>query len=123
MFTVAAIMVRLALAGTGLPAHSARWIIPIIPACAATVTLPATHAWWNVKSTVALALADASSSPNVSICCSLNIRLANNEEHSAPDYLRAEEVALRLITRAEQSSVNLTRKLERRGFDSISQRR
>jgi regulatory protein len=46
--------------------------------------------------------------------------LANNEEHSAPDYLRAEEVALRLITRAEQSSVNLTRKLERRGFDSAA---
>jgi len=45
--------------------------------------------------------ADASSSPNVS------------------SSIRAEKTALRLIARAEQCTNGLTRKLEKRGFDSI----
>ena len=34
-------------------------------------------------------------------------------------YLRAEKTALRLIARAEQCTGGLTRKLEKRGFDSV----
>ncbi|WP_461245756.1 regulatory protein RecX [Treponema sp. R6D11] len=41
------------------------------------------------------------------------------EENEDPSpYLRAEKTALRLIARAEQCTGGLTRKLERRGFDS-----
>jgi len=40
------------------------------------------------------------------------------ETEEISPYLRAEKTALRLIARAEQCTGGLTRKLERRGFDS-----
>jgi len=41
------------------------------------------------------------------------------ETEEISPYLRAEKTALRLIARAEQSVGGLTRKLEKRGFDSV----
>jgi regulatory protein len=40
------------------------------------------------------------------------------ETEELSPYLRAEKTALRLIARAEQCTARLTRKLEKRGFDS-----
>jgi regulatory protein len=44
--------------------------------------------------------------------------LEESENNASTPYLRAEKTALRLIARAEQCTGGLTRKLERRGFDS-----
>jgi regulatory protein len=44
--------------------------------------------------------------------------LKESENNEITPYLRAEKAALRLIARAEQCSGGLTRKLEKRGFDS-----
>jgi regulatory protein len=44
--------------------------------------------------------------------------LEESENNESTPYLRAEKIALRLIARAEQCTGGLTRKLERRGFDS-----
>jgi SOS response regulatory protein OraA/RecX len=44
--------------------------------------------------------------------------LEESENNEVTPYLRVEKVALRLIARAEQCTGGLTRKLEKRGFDS-----
>jgi regulatory protein len=44
--------------------------------------------------------------------------LEESENNALTPYLRAEKTALRLIARAEQCAGGLTRKLEKRGFDS-----
>jgi len=56
----------------------------------------------------------------ISIVSSVSMADTSNlEESKEPSpYLRAEKTALRLIARAEQCTGGLSRKLERRGFDS-----
>ena len=46
--------------------------------------------------------------------------VSNSPNASFLDYIQAEKAALRLIARAEQCSAGLTRKLEKRGYDSAS---
>ena len=109
MFTAAEATVRRELAVMVLPERSARLINQTTQAFAPTVTLHATRAWLNARSTDALALADASSSPNAS--------LQENENNTTTEYIQAEKTALRLIARAEQCSAGLARKLEKRKHD------
>ena len=59
----------------------------------------------------ALAQDGVSSSPSAS--------LHNNEIYKSPEYTRAEKAALRLVARAEQCSLGLTQKLEKRGHDAV----
>jgi len=49
MYTAAAATDRQERAGTDLQEPFVRWIIPTTQAFAATVTLPVTRAWLNVK--------------------------------------------------------------------------
>jgi regulatory protein len=44
--------------------------------------------------------------------------MGDNNNHTNPDYKKAEKIALRLIARAEQCSCGLARKLEKRGCDA-----
>jgi len=46
--------------------------------------------------------------------------LQNNEIYTTPQYLLTEKSALRLIARAEQCSSGLSRKLEKRGFETAN---
>jgi len=93
-------------AATVLPARFARWITQITQVYAVTATLPATHVWWNGKSTDDRAQDGVSSSPNVSL------------EADVSALIQAEKAALRLIARAEQCRKGLAGKLEKRGHDA-----
>jgi len=86
----------------------------------------------SAKNTDAPAPADASSSLNAEISDVLmsliaivsavlmadTSNLEESENNEVTPCLRAEKAALRLIARAEQCTGGLTRKLEKRGFDS-----
>jgi regulatory protein len=106
MFTAEDVTDKRALAVTVFRAHFVRSITPTTQVYAVTASLPATHAWWNGKSTAAPVQDGASSSPNASL------------EENTSALLRAEKAALRLIARAEQCSHGLALKLEKRGHET-----
>jgi len=66
MFTAEETTDKPAPAATDLRVRFARWITQITPACAATASLHAIRAWWNVKSTDGPAHGGASNSPSAS---------------------------------------------------------
>jgi len=118
MFTAEETTDKPVLAVMGLHALFVRLIKPITPVCEATASLHVIRAWLNVKSTDVRVQESVSSSPNVRSYLPEKITDEDAAFRFASECQRAEKAALRLIARAEQCSLGLARKLEKRNFST-----